>query len=67
MPKKSTKVHELDTIVALTIQVALLTCQLGSMVANAIHTPVETCEIYDGAHISIECQANSSYVQAQFM
>ena len=65
MAEKIVGVRELDTISALTVQVTLFTRQLGSITANAIHTPVVTFEIYNGAHVGVKCQANSTYVQTR--
>ena len=59
------ELQDSDVIIALTAQVASLTRQLQSSqpTAKAIYTPPPSCDFYQGAHASNECQVGNPFSQ----
>lgn len=56
LPRKAYRVHNVDVFTTLSTQVAILTKQIGSLTTNVSHTPLESCDLCDGPHVTLNAK-----------
>jgi len=62
MPRRTTRVHEIDAMTALNAKVDNLFKKIDQLNINSIQSCVQVCEICAGPHVTNECQAGISFI-----